>query len=90
VFPILVPLIGLVALGWVLYGNIYPVPPAPIRYFPYITLTYFVVTMGFSAVYHRQQSGTADTVLVPVQIHLDPTALPQISQGAKADVVDLH
>jgi amino acid transporter len=91
VLPILVPLIGLAALGWVLYGNIYPVPPAPIRYFPYIALTYFVVTMSFSAVYRGLQGGgIVDTATLPAQIHLDPTAMPQIHEGAKADAVDLH
>ncbi|MDX6221444.1 MAG: hypothetical protein QOD91_498 [Frankiales bacterium] len=91
VLPILVPLIGLAALGWVLYGNIYPVPPAPIKYFPYITLAYFVVTMSFSAVYRRLQGvGTVDTSMVPAQIHLNPTALPLTTQGATADVADIH
>jgi amino acid transporter len=46
-------LAGLGVLGYVLYGNIYPVPASPVNYFPYITLAYFVVAMSFSALQHR-------------------------------------
>jgi amino acid transporter len=48
-----VPAIGLVVLGWVLYGNIYPVPAAPVKFFPYIASGYFLIAMGFSVAYRR-------------------------------------
>jgi amino acid transporter len=50
---IVIPAIGLLVLGWVLYGNIYPIPAAPVRYFPYIALVYFLIAMGFSVAYRR-------------------------------------
>ena len=48
-----VPAIGLLVIGWVLYGNIYPVPAAPVKFFPYIALGYFLSVMGFSVAYRR-------------------------------------
>jgi amino acid transporter len=51
--PGLVSFIGLGALGYVLYGNIYPVPAAPVKYFPYIAISYFLVAIAFSAIYRR-------------------------------------
>jgi hypothetical protein len=50
---IVIPAIGLLVLGWVLYGNIYPIPAAPVKYFPYIALVYFLIAMGFSVAYRR-------------------------------------
>jgi amino acid transporter len=35
---ILVPLVALVGMGAVLYGNLHPFPPAPVSYFPFVTL----------------------------------------------------
>jgi amino acid transporter len=35
---ILIPLVALVGMGAVLYGNLHPFPPAPLSYFPFITL----------------------------------------------------
>jgi amino acid transporter len=51
--PPVIAVVGLVVLVYVLYGNIYPVPAAPVDYFPYITLAYFIVAVGFSAVFRR-------------------------------------
>ncbi len=36
----LVPLAGAVLFGAALYGSIYPVPPAPLKYTPYVTLVW--------------------------------------------------
>jgi amino acid transporter len=61
---IVVPAIGLLVLGWVLYGNIYPIPAAPVRYFPYIALVYFLIAMGFSVAYRRTVAA-ADVFIRP-------------------------
>jgi amino acid transporter len=40
---VLVPLIGAVVFGAALYGSIYPVPPRPLNYTPYVTLAWLVL-----------------------------------------------
>jgi amino acid transporter len=40
---VLVPLIGAVVFGAALYGSIYPVPPTPLNYTPYIALAWLVL-----------------------------------------------
>jgi amino acid transporter len=39
----LLPAISVVAVGWVLYGNIHPYPPSPLRYFIYATALVIVL-----------------------------------------------
>lgn len=41
-----IPVLAIVALGYTLYANVYPVPPAPVRYFPYIVAAWIVVGVG--------------------------------------------
>ena len=48
------PLIGLVLIAYVLYGSVYPVPAAPVNFFPYIVLCYFAVVVTFSLIRHRR------------------------------------
>jgi amino acid transporter len=38
-----IPVLAIVALGYTLYANVYPVPPAPVRYFPYIVALWIVM-----------------------------------------------
>ena len=38
-----IPLVALVMLGYTLYANVYPVPAAPVRYFPYIVAAWIVL-----------------------------------------------
>jgi amino acid transporter len=52
--PIALQGIGLVALGYVLYGNIWPLQAPPVRYFPYIALGWFVVVTPYSLWHHRR------------------------------------
>jgi amino acid transporter len=40
---VVVPLIGAVVFGAALYGSIYPVPPTPLDYTPYIALAWLVI-----------------------------------------------
>jgi amino acid transporter len=73
-----VPAIGLVVLGWVLYGNIYPIPAAPVRYFPYIALVYFLIAMGFSVAY-RRAIAAADVFMRPPTP--TPTPTPAVTMA---------
>jgi amino acid transporter len=38
-----VPVVAIILLGYALYVNVWPVPPAPIRYFPYIVAVWIVL-----------------------------------------------
>lgn len=38
-----IPVLAIVALGYTLYANVYPVPSAPVRYFPYIVAIWIVL-----------------------------------------------
>jgi amino acid transporter len=40
---VVVPLIGAVVFGAALYGSIYPIPPHPLNYTPYVTLAWIVI-----------------------------------------------
>jgi amino acid transporter len=40
---VVVPLIGAVVFGAALYGSIYPVPPTPLDYTPYIALAWLII-----------------------------------------------
>jgi amino acid transporter len=39
----LVPIAAVIMLGYTLYSNVYPVPPAPAQYFPYIVLAWLAI-----------------------------------------------
>lgn len=43
-----VPVVSLVGIGWVLYGNIHPFPPSPLRYFLWATIA-IIVAMALMA-----------------------------------------
>jgi len=38
-----IPVAAIIMLGYTLYSNVYPVPPAPAQFFPYIVLAWFVI-----------------------------------------------
>jgi amino acid transporter len=59
-FSMALPIIGLGLIGYVIYGSVYPVPAAPVNFFPYIVLGYFAVVITFSLI-HRRQSSTVDS-----------------------------
>jgi amino acid transporter len=40
------PVISIVAMVWVLWGNIHPYPPAPLRWFIYATLGVIIIAIG--------------------------------------------
>jgi len=40
------PVISIVAMVWVLYGNVHPYPPSPLRWFIYATIGVILVSVG--------------------------------------------
>jgi amino acid transporter len=56
VLSMALPVIGLGLIGYVIYGSVYPVPAAPVNFFPYIVLCYFAVVVTFSLIYRRRTS----------------------------------
>jgi hypothetical protein len=94
--PALISLAGFAALAYVLYANIYPVPGAPVKYFPYIAIGYFVLTMGGSAAYRAMAGAIAPTDVdafteatsSPATLVLDVPAPALSPEGALADVAD--
>jgi amino acid transporter len=40
------PVISIIAMVWVLYGNVHPYPPSPLRWFIYATLGVIVIATG--------------------------------------------
>ncbi|WCK54229.1 APC family permease [Aneurinibacillus sp. Ricciae_BoGa-3] len=59
---LIVPILSILALGYALYSNVYPVPDAPYKYFPYIVLSWIVLGFLYSAMkrssvskFHQQE-----------------------------------
>jgi amino acid transporter len=49
-----VPGVGLAGILWVLWGNVHPLPPSPLRYFIWATVASAVVMAGVAAVLQRR------------------------------------
>ncbi len=63
------PVIGAAIAGYVLYRNVWPVPPAPYRYFPYAVLAWLVLALALTYAVPR---------LVPrIALGLTPTVRPK-------------
>lgn len=43
-----IPVLAIVSLGYTIYANVYPVPSAPVRYFPYIVLAWIVLGIAIA------------------------------------------
>ena len=43
-----IPVLAIVTLGYTLYANVYPVPPAPVRYFPYIVAVWILLGVAIT------------------------------------------
>lgn len=50
---VVLPIVGIVLLLIPVYGQVYPVPAAPLAYFPYLVLIYIVVTAAIAVVLGR-------------------------------------
>ena len=75
------PVVGLGILGYVLYGNIWPIQAPPVRYFPYITLAWFVIVMPLSLL-TRRRSGVAPAPVSVVLAAAESEAVLDIPLGA--------
>jgi amino acid transporter len=49
-----VPVVAIILLGYALYGNVYPVPPLPAAFFPYIVLAWIVVGVVVSLLFPQR------------------------------------
>lgn len=50
-YEIVIPVLGLAIVGYTLYSNVIPIPPAPYNYFPYMVIAWLVVgAVGVAAV----------------------------------------
>ncbi|WP_134488253.1 APC family permease [Cryobacterium tagatosivorans] len=52
---VVLPVLGILLLGIPIYGQVYPVPPAPLNTFPYIVLTLIAVMAGIAFVLGRKR-----------------------------------
>ncbi|GHO50920.1 APC family permease [Ktedonospora formicarum] len=43
----IIPVLAIVALGYTLYSNLYPIPAPPSNYFPYVALAWLVIGLVF-------------------------------------------
>jgi amino acid transporter len=66
---IAIMVLALLALLVPLVGSFYPLPPAPVRYFPYYFVVYMLVGVGWLAVLHRRDSA----VLTAIEADLEAT-----------------
>jgi amino acid transporter len=66
---IAIMVLALLALLVPLVGSFYPLPPAPVRYFPYYFVVYMLVGVVWLAVLHRRDS----TVLTAIEADLETT-----------------
>lgn len=51
------PVLSIVAMGWVLWGNIHPYPPAPLRWFIYATVGVILLAIALGYWLERRQPG---------------------------------
>ncbi len=72
-FLLSLPVVGLVIIGYVIYGSLYPAPPAPVSYFPYIVLGYFAVVMTLS-LSHRKRHPSTNNKDLEISLE-DPTGI---------------
>jgi amino acid transporter len=72
---IALPLAGLVILGYVLYGNVWPIQAPPVRYYPYIALAWFAIVTPLSLRTRRRAGGTVRAAAVS-EIGAGPITAP--------------
>lgn len=51
---VIVPIIGLIGIGVVTYGNVHPLPPSPLRYFIWTTLAVIAIAAGIAVWLERR------------------------------------
>jgi len=55
-WSILLSIAAVLAMIAGLLGNLFPVPPAPYRYFPYVYLAYLAVALSWYGIANRRQT----------------------------------
>ena len=61
-FLLALPVVGLAIIGYIVYGSVYPAPPAPVSYFPYIVLGYFAIVMTYSLTLRKRHISLRDQI----------------------------
>jgi amino acid transporter len=52
-------------------GSVYPVPSAPVMYFPYLYLAYLVIGVAWILSFHKRQPAASGTIRADIQQHHD-------------------
>jgi len=73
---------SLVLLAVPAVGSVYPVPPAPVTYFPYMYLAYLVIGIVWILAFHKRQPAASNTIREDLQLHHDRY---QIASGTPAE-----
>jgi amino acid transporter len=82
---IAIMVLALLALLVPLVGSFYPLPPVPVRYFPYYFLAYLLVGVAWLAFLHRRDN----TVLAAIEADLEATVDAHDHLSATAPVTDV-
>ncbi|MCW2630435.1 APC family permease [Mycobacterium sp.] len=82
---IAIMVLALLALLVPLVGSFYPLPPVPVRYFPYYFLAYLLVGVAWLAFLHRRDN----TVLAAIEADLEATVDAHDHLNATAPVTDV-
>jgi amino acid transporter len=62
---------SLVLLAVPAVGSVYPVPPAPVMYFPYLFLAYLAIGIAWILSFYRRQPGASTSIRADLQLHHD-------------------
>jgi hypothetical protein len=82
---IAVMVIALLCLLVPTVGSFYPLPPVPVRYFPYYFLAYMLVGVVWLAVLHRRDRTVLTAIEADLEATVDAHAHPAADSTAKAD-----
>ena len=52
---VVLPVLGILLLAIPIFGQVYPAPPAPLMYFPYLVLAFIVVMAGIAVILGRRR-----------------------------------
>jgi amino acid transporter len=79
---IVIMVLALLCLLVPLIGSFYPLPPVPVRYFPYYFLAYMLVGVAWLAILHRRDR----TVITAMEADLEATVDPHAHVTADSTV----
>ncbi|HEY5362029.1 MAG TPA: APC family permease [Streptosporangiaceae bacterium] len=82
------PVISIAAMVWVLYGNIHPYPPAPLRWFIYATIGVIIVSIGIAHWIERRRPDAmlrAGQLLADIEVE-EETALARPGRYGTGEV----